>query len=74
VEAVDVVHEDLFKAQDIYLDARGLEVTDHTLAHELETHQSLLVPVTHLRATDADGDGPHAASGCRAIATYAPNP
>ena len=74
VEAVDVVREDLFKAQDIYLDARGLEVGDHTLAHELETQQSLLVPVTHLHATDAAGEGTHAAGGCCAAATDSPNP
>lgn len=66
VKNVAVARADVFQEHNIYVDARGLDVTQHTLECELQQHASLLVPVTHLRAIDADRDGPQAAGGCAA--------
>ena len=59
-----VTRQGQFEEHNIYVDARGLDVTRDTLQCELRQQGSLFVPVTNLRATDADRDGPQAAGGC----------
>lgn len=64
VEDVEVLRATCFDEHSVYLEARGMIVDDHNLRDELGQHKTLLVPVIHLRATDAARDGPQAAGVC----------
>ena len=58
VEAVSVLRPEAFADLEVWVDAPGMTDGKPTLQDQLNKTKTLLVPVTQLRATDAEHEGP----------------